>query len=155
MAEGSLDDYMLTHPIFDGLESGIVKVLAQNASEVEFNRGVLIFKQDAPAEFFYLIREGEVSVEIPSLYGAPITMQQLGPDKVLGWSWIFPPYKWHFDARATEATKAVQVDGIRLRLQCEENPRMGYELVKHFSLLMMERLSAARQRVMDVYGPDS
>ncbi len=72
----------------------------------------------------------------------------------MGWSWIFPPYQWHFDARATEDTVVIEVDGKSLRERCEADPRVGYALVKQFATLMMQRLNAARRKVMDLYGPE-
>ena len=29
-----------------------------------------------------------------------VKIDEVGPSDLLGWSWIFPPYVWHFDARA-------------------------------------------------------
>jgi CRP-like cAMP-binding protein len=81
-------------------------------------------------------------------------MQTLKAGEILGWSWIFPPYKWHFDARATEDSEVIAVDGVALRQHCDEHPALGYALVKHFASFMMERLNASRRKVMDLYGPE-
>jgi CRP-like cAMP-binding protein len=71
---------------------------------------------------------------------------------VLGWSWLFPPYRWHFDARALELTRAIALDGKCLREKCEEDHDLGYELVKRVAQIIMERLQATRLQLLDVYG---
>jgi CRP-like cAMP-binding protein len=149
-----LKELLAQHPIFKTLDADTTDALADHAREKTFKRGVLIFRQDADASHFYLIKGGEVSVEIPAIYGAPITMQTLHAGAILGWSWIFPPYKWHFDARATEACTLIEFDGTALRARCEEDPKIGYALVKHFAAFMMDRLNASRRKVMETYNPD-
>jgi hypothetical protein len=71
---------------------------------------------------------------------------------VVGWSWLVPPYTWLFDARAAEPAGALSFDGRCLRDKCEEDPRLGYELMKLVTQVMLTRLTAARVRLLDVYG---
>ena len=71
---------------------------------------------------------------------------------VLGWSWLIPPYHWHFDARAIDLTRAIALDGKCLRTKCEEDHNLGYELLKRFSHIIEQRLQATRIRLLDVYG---
>ena len=155
MTKSDFIEYFSKHPMFTGLEHRVLEVMASHAKKESFKDGVLIFRQQTDAEAFYAILEGEVAVEIPALYGAPINMQTLKVGDILGWSWIFPPYKWHFDARATEDTEVITIDGTLLRTCCDEDPAMGYVIVKHFASFMMERLNASRSKVMEMYGPDS
>jgi CRP/FNR family cyclic AMP-dependent transcriptional regulator len=63
-----------------------------------------------------------------------------------------PPYRWHFDARAVELTRAIALDGECLRGKCEEDHDLGYEIMKRFALVIAERLEATRLQLLDVYG---
>ena len=63
-----------------------------------------------------------------------------GPGDVIGWSWLYPPYYWHFGARAIQRTTATFYYGTRLREECEENPAFGYELMKRISQVLLDRL---------------
>ena len=71
---------------------------------------------------------------------------------LLGWSWLFPPYQWHFDARALELTRTTALDGQCLRIKCEEDHELGYRLGQRFAHVMMQRLQATRLQLLDVYG---
>lgn len=153
METKTLEPYLISHPLFRDLDQDYVKLLTQCASNVRFEANKFIFRQGEPADRFYLIREGTVSLEIPSLHDGPLTIQTIGKGEVLGWSWLFPPYQWYFDARAQRETRAVAMDGRCLRRKCDEDPALGYDLMKRFSAIMHERMQAARLQIIDLYGP--
>ena len=76
----------------------------------------------------------------------------MGPGEVLGWSWFLEPFKWHFDARAREMTRAVAIDAGRLRQLCENDLSLGFKFTKRFAQLMLERLNATRYRLIERSG---
>ncbi len=138
---------------FGGLEQDHLTRLASIASVQELRPQEVLFRQDSPADRFFLVLEGKISVAVPALYGPPLTMHEVGPGDPLGWSWLFPPYRWHFEARATEPTRLLSFDARSVRDACEADPAFGYEIVKRFATMMKQRLESARRSVMDTYGP--
>jgi len=72
---------------------------------------------------------------------------------VVGWSWLFAPYRWQFDGRAVQPCSLVSFDGARLRARCEADHELGYELMRRFAESIVERLQATRHQLLDVYGP--
>jgi CRP/FNR family cyclic AMP-dependent transcriptional regulator len=149
----SLEPYLREHPIFVDIDPAYITVLAGCAANVCFKAGELIFRQTEPADYCYLIRDGKVSIELTTPNQAPLVIQTLGPGEVLGWSWLFPPYRWHYNARALETTRAVALDGACLRGKCDREPALGYELMKRFSAIMHARMQAARLQISNVYLP--
>lgn len=154
MTAKTLEPRLAEHPLFRDLPPRYLELLSQCAHPARFEARSLIFRQGASADHFYLIDDGQVSVEIPSHEGA-LTIQTLGPGEVLGWSWLFPPYRWHFDARALRRTQALMLNAIRVREKCEDDSKLGYELMKRFSSIIHHRMQAARLQIMDLYGPTS
>ena len=61
-----------------------------------------------------------------------------------------PPYYWNFDARAVEPVKATFFYGTRLRERCEEDPSLGYALMKRVAQVVLQRLQAVRKRVLEL-----
>ncbi|MFQ5994092.1 MAG: Crp/Fnr family transcriptional regulator [Acidiferrobacterales bacterium] len=153
MSNESIHDYLSGHEFFSGLNEEFTKFLAQCAKELRMQKGAALFRQGEPAEKFYLLREGRVSVQIPALMGPPIEIQNLGEGEVLGWSWLIPPYRWNFQARAEEDSVVLEFNGRAILEQCEQHPKFGYELLKRFAALMSERLDAARRKMMDEWNP--
>lgn len=140
------------HAIFDGLAQAYIDLLTECASNVVFTPGTRIFRQGEPADRFYLIRQGHVAIEIGAAGQQPLTIRTLGEHDVLGWSWLFPPYEWQFDAIALELTRAIALDGRCLRGKCDSDPVLGYELMKRFSQVMLDSLNATRLQLLDLYG---
>ena len=62
--------------------------------------GQLLFREGDPADTFYLVRHGSVALETFVPARGPVMIETLEAGEVVGWSWLFPPYRWHFDARA-------------------------------------------------------
>jgi CRP-like cAMP-binding protein len=143
----SLEARIAQHPFCVGLSTRHLQFLAECAMEMEFAAGERIFGEGDIANRFYLIEAGKVALESPSPDGTPVPIQTIGPGDVLGWSWLFPPYLWNFDARAVEQTRAIFFYGTRLREQCEADHELGYELMKRVSMVMLKRLQATRRRL--------
>ncbi len=84
---------------------------------------------------------------------AAVKIEEIGDGDLLGWSWLFPPYAWHFSARAAEHTTATFFYGTVLRDYCEKDHTLGFELFKRMSVVMLRRLQAARQKLLNVHQP--
>ena len=136
------------HPFLAGLKPEQLRVLADNALRMQYEPGVFIFRQDDPANRFYLIEHGQVSLESRRQDEPPVCIQTIGPGDVLGWSWLFPPYYWNFDARAVERTTAIFFYGTRLREQCEQDKALGFELLKRMTAMAIQRLQATRRQIL-------
>jgi CRP-like cAMP-binding protein len=148
----SLEPLIVRHPFFVDLATNDAHLLVGCASNVVFKAGEEIFREGEPADSFYLIREGKVALENLSPDQPSFVFQTLGAGEVLGLSWLVPPYRWCFNARAVELTRAVALDGKCLRAKCSEDPRLGYELLTRFARAITARLQATRMQLLDVYG---
>jgi CRP-like cAMP-binding protein len=149
---GTLDSILAEHPFLKGLAPPQIELIAGCASNVRFNKGDYVFREDEEADRFYLIRHGLVALDVFVPQRGPVTIDTIQEGEVLGWSWLFPPYRWHFDARALQLTRAVAFDGKCLREKCEKDSHLGYELVMRFSQIIMARLQSARLQLLDLYG---
>src|SRR6185436_14391715 len=129
----------------DHLSEDHLKVLATMGMAVRFPAGTTIFKQGDLADRFYLIHKGSVSLRSTQPDGRTTEIQQLHAGDVLGWSWLFEPYDWQYDAVATEETEATFFYGTWLRDQCEQDPALGYEIMSRVARVVIARLQAARE----------
>jgi CRP-like cAMP-binding protein len=150
----TLDAVLSDHPFFKGLDRQKLQFLAGCASDVRFEEGEFLYREGDEANNFFVIREGKVAIEAFSPKRGALTIQTLIAGDVLGWSWLFPPYQAHFGARAIELTQAVCLDRKCLRNKCEQDHDLGYELMKRFSQVMIQRLQATRLQLLDLYGED-
>lgn len=141
------------HPFFAGMDDGCRTFLAGCAANEVFRSGEFVFREGGAADKFYVIRHGRVSLEVDVPGGEPVVLDALEKGDVLGWSWILPPYRWAFDARALELTRLTSLDAACLRGKMESDHELGYELYKRFMPVVADRLRSARFRLVDMYGP--
>jgi CRP/FNR family transcriptional regulator, cyclic AMP receptor protein len=146
-----MESIIKDHPFFQGLSHEYIKLIAGCSSNARFDAGEMVFRSGEDADWFYIVRQGKVALEMWSPERGPITIQTVSDDDVFGWSWLFPPYKWQMDARAVELTRVFKLDGKCLRGKCDKDHHLGYELMKRFSAIIIDRLEASRIQILDVY----
>jgi CRP/FNR family cyclic AMP-dependent transcriptional regulator len=139
------------HPFLAGMNHAQLALLADCAMAAHFKPGQTILREGEVANRFYLIESGKVVLESGEGFGEPLIVETIGAGDLLGWSWMFPPYVWHFTARAVEPTEAIFFYGAILRQYCERDPSLGYELFKRMAPVMLRRLQAARKKIVAVH----
>lgn len=147
-----LEEIVAAHPFFAGFTPEQQQLLAGCARNHRFDAGAYIFHEGQPANEFFLVRHGRVALEMAAPGQHPIVFSTLGPGEVVGASWLAAPYKWMFDARAVELTRAIGIDAACLRGKCDADPALGYEMMKRFLPIVIQRLNATRLQLLDVYG---
>ena len=148
----SIRDLLGEHQLFRNFHPDLLELMAGCGHNVHFEAGTHIFSEGAPADEFYVLRTGKVSIGIAVPNRGTVLVETLGPDEVLGVSWPFPPYRWEFESVAIDATSAVAMDAECLRNKCDEDPVLGYQVFKAFALLMRDRLQTTRLQLLDMYG---
>lgn len=151
----NLESIIREHPFLKGFDQKYIALVGGCASNIRFDKGQLLFREGEEANAFYIIRQGRIAVETYAAERGPIIIDTLSEGDILGWSWLIPPYNWHFDARAVELTRAIALDGRCLREKCESDHNLGYELLKRFAQVMEDRLQATRIRLLDMYAVNS
>ena len=79
-----------------------------------FERGDSLLREGDRADVFYVIRTGAVALETYVPRRGAVTLQTLHDHDLLGWSWLVPPYRVAFDARAIEETRVIAFDARHL-----------------------------------------
>ena len=141
------------HPLFDGLDREQSAFVAGCGRLRRFDAGDVLARENDPADCFYLLIEGRAVIETHQHNRPPVPLLSLNTGDVIGWSWLIPPYRWQFDARAVSDLRTVELDGRCLRDKCETDPRLGFDLLKRLAAMMAERIHSTRFQLLDVYRP--
>jgi CRP/FNR family cyclic AMP-dependent transcriptional regulator len=147
-----LDEILAQVPFFEGMPEDEIGLIAGCGRNVRFDAGETIFRQGDAADTFFVVRHGTVAVGNFVPPRGELVIETIEAGDLLGWSWLFPPYRSHFDARALSIVRATQFDGACLRDKCAADPALGYDLVSRFAQVLIERLQWTRLRLLDVYG---
>jgi CRP-like cAMP-binding protein len=147
-----IDELLAEIPTFEGLAPERLELIAGCAVNRTFESGEYLMREGEQADMFFAIREGHVALETYVPQRGALTVETLHDGDIVGWSWLVPPYRAAFDARASGRVHTVALDGRCLRGKCEVDPALGYDLLTRFVPVIVDRLQATRLQLLDVYG---
>lgn len=143
-----IEQRLAAHPFLKGMSPHHLELLALCALPTEFDAGQVVLREGEPASGFYLIETGTIVLEAKTEDGKTVVIDTVSAGEPLGWSWLFPPYLWSFDARATEPCTALCLSGLLLRQHRDDDLTLSHELHKRASEVMVRRLKAARNKLV-------
>lgn len=138
--------------LFAGLGTDDLAAIAACAHHEVFPAGSVLFREGQRADKFFVLMGGRVALSSHLPDRGAVVLETLGAGDVVGWSWLFRPREWHFDAAALDDVESVVIDAPKLLAACEAEPRLGWELLQRFGEVMHRRLQATRMRLLDLYG---
>jgi CRP-like cAMP-binding protein len=147
-----LERIVKEHPFFAGMGDEFGALVSGCATNARFDAGQYLFREGEPADKFFLVRHGRVALELAAPGRGALTFQTLAEGDIVGVSWLVPPYRWTDDARAIGLVRAIAIDAACLRRKCEADHDLGYEMMKRFVPVLVQRLEATRLQILDVYG---
>ena len=140
------------NPFFEGMSDEHLKTIAGCGTLVRFKAGEYLLREGELADTFYIVRDGEVAIESDIPARGPLSIARVGAGGITGYSWLFPPHRNHFDSIALTDVATVALNGQCLRNKAENDAALGYQLMKRFAQVMLERLQATRCQMLDVYA---
>jgi len=149
----TIADELTEHRFFAGMESGHLEVLTGCGRNVVIPAHAPVMREGGPADTFWALRSGRIAVGVMVPGRGMQTIETLHAGDVLGWAWMFSPYRWHFDADSLDEIHAVTFDAVCLRAKCAADPALGFDLSQRCAGVLAQRLHATRMRLLDLYGP--
>lgn len=147
-----IDRALAGHPFASGLSAKDLETLAGCIEgRSQWGPGEQILRRGDPADECHLVVDGTIAIEIRPPGRTPTTIQTLHGGDLLGWSWLFEPYRWTFDARASAESTAITLDAAALRQAIEGDCAFGLVLMRRVTRAIVNRLEATRLQVLDVY----
>jgi CRP/FNR family cyclic AMP-dependent transcriptional regulator len=136
------------HPFLHGMPRDHLLTLADAARDVTFPARYRLFEDGGRATRFWLIQSGHVTLDLHVPGQGQMKIETIGMGELLGWSWLFPPYRWSFGAVAARRVEAFEFDATAVRACCEADPALGYDLTQRLSRVLANRLQATRVRLI-------
>jgi CRP/FNR family transcriptional regulator, cyclic AMP receptor protein len=138
------------HQLLHGMPGRDLEWLAQMSSLATFPAGHHLFEPGCAARRFWLIRSGQVALDLQLPGRGRVVIETLGRGEMVGLSWLARPYQWQYGARAVQPTEAFEFDAPAVRQRSETDPEFGYELTKRVVGVLIDRLNATRARLSDL-----
>ncbi|RXS87167.1 cyclic nucleotide-binding domain-containing protein [Streptomyces sp. TM32] len=142
------------HGFLSALPPGPRDQLLGLAHDVSFPGGRRLFDEGGAADRFWVVRSGRIALDVQEPGRGETVVETLGEGELLGWSWLFEPYRWHLGARTRSAVEAYEFDAQQVREEIDEDPVFGLAITRCVAAVAIgRRLRAARTRLLDLYGP--
>jgi CRP-like cAMP-binding protein len=151
----SLEPLLREHRFLRELSDDHVRFMAGCARNVRYAAGELLFRESDPADALLLLRSGGVVLEVDVPGRGVVRLESAGEGEMLGWSWLFPPYRHQLDARALEPVRALAFDAACLRKKMAENHDFGYALAIELLAQAHKRLGGLRLLRLDLYRTEA
>jgi CRP-like cAMP-binding protein len=151
-SDAELSKRLSDHPFFKGMSPEFIKLASEKGVVRKCGKGDHLFLQGEPADKFYLVVDGKVSLETMSRDQERLEIKTVHSGEVLGWSWMVSPFKWVFHARASEPSTVIALDANVLRKLCKSRPADGYEFMLRLLPVVGMRVEYTRLKLLQVYG---
>jgi CRP/FNR family transcriptional regulator, cyclic AMP receptor protein len=132
-----------------GMSDDHLARLAEVASVVSLPARHRMFTVGMVAKRFWLIRAGQVAVDVDVPGQGRIVVETLGRGDLIGVSWFFPPFQWQFGAVTMQPTEAIELDAAAVRQRCDEDPDLGYQITRRLVAVVAKRLQATRLKMVN------
>jgi len=134
--------------LLNELEPEQLRKLLPLAQEKQFADGEIIFGAGEKSLFLHLVVSGDVALEQGS-GDWPVQIQVLHAGEAMGWSALASESRTHFQARALTPVFTVAFPAEQIRAACDEDPALGYALMKQLLEVVTERLDALRMKLAE------
>jgi len=129
--------------------------LVSQAVAGEYESGEVIFRENASANELLLILSGSVALEMSVSGRGKVRLISLGPGDWVGWSALMGCGRMTTSALALTKTQVAKFSADALRNMCDQNPEIGYLLMKCVAQSLANRLVATRLQLLDLFSTPS
>jgi CRP-like cAMP-binding protein len=135
------------------LPEPLLAAIARTARPVLFEAGAVLFREGQDHDTVYLVREGNVGLEI-RVGERTFRLQTVGPGELVGWSPLIGQGPMTATARAVGPVHAVALSAPQLLAHFEREPRLGMAFLRRAAETLTRRLAATRLQLLDIYRPE-
>jgi CRP-like cAMP-binding protein len=146
-------------PLFQGLDPQGRSVLAGWCRSMVLEPPGMVFEQGDRADMLYILVAGRVAIRFKPYDGDPLTVAEVRPGDVFGWSALLRRPAYTSGAVALEESRVLAVSGAGLRRLCRARPELGALILDRLVAVIPERLKGAHSQVVELLrqgmGPEA
>lgn len=136
--------------VFDFLRPDQVDALSNAAEVVNLSAGELVYQQGDPADYFYIVRAGQVSLRLPGRGNTSLLIDQIGPGGIFGSCVSLEMQACNVTARSATETELLRIRTEALRSLLDDDPRMGYMIQSKISENYFNRYLEAMRKLQAI-----
>ena len=143
-------DALKSSSLFSGFSDTQLEALAKLFEGEHLQAGETVFAQEDPADRLYVLLSGRVAIRFKPHDGEILTVTEIAPGGVFGWSAALGRRSYTSSAVCLEAGEALGLRGADLRRLCETQPDTGVVILERLAEVIAERLRSTHAQVVDL-----
>lgn len=130
---------LIAQEVFGSLRPEQVNQISEAAERVSCAAGQTIYSKGAPADHFFVVLEGEVTLRLPGKAGVSVVIDQLGKGAIFGSCVCFSRDSYSLTAQCTSDSQLLRVESAALKDLMDRDLVMGYALQTRISQIYFNR----------------
>jgi CRP-like cAMP-binding protein len=143
-------DQLSRYALFGDLSEDDLSLVAPYFSELEVPAGQILFRQNEPADLFYLVVKGQVALRYKPYDGPEIGLSHVTAGGAVGWSTVTGGPVYTATAITSLPSAFLTVRGVELRRVLVEHPVAGQRLLKRLAMAVSPRWEGAYRQVLNM-----
>jgi CRP-like cAMP-binding protein len=144
----SVIDFFDDLSLFEGMSQEQRALLQEIFTPCAFEAYTMLFEQGGPAEYLYIVIQGEIIVKYKPEDAPPLTVAHVERNGVVGWSAALGSRTYTSGAQCSEDARLLRVRGADLRRLCEQHPQTGMLFLDRLATVIAERLRNTHDQVV-------
>lgn len=130
---------LIAHEVFSFLRPEQVDAISDRAERVKVPGGAFVYEQGAPADHFYTVLDGEVTLRLPTEGGAGVVMDKLQRGEMFGSCVCFQRTQYALTAQCSRGCELLKIESGALKDLMDRDLPMGYALQARISAIYFGR----------------
>jgi CRP/FNR family transcriptional regulator len=144
----SVED-LCTCELFTNLSHEELERIATIAHKKRYEEGDLLCVERKLADRLFILCQGRVRVHIqlhsPLEQDGEVTVEEVEPGRVFGWSSLVKQQRFTASARALEAVTVIEISADQLNSLFDRNAHIGFVIMKQLAEVIASRLRHTRE----------
>jgi CRP-like cAMP-binding protein len=136
--------------VFGYLTPNQVDSISNAANAVRYRGGDTVYSQGEPADFIYVVLEGEVLLRLPGKGGLSVPIDVATAGTMFGSCMCFDIETYSTTAQCTEDSRLLKIQAVALSDLMDEDLRMGYAMQRRLSQVYFKRYLDTMRKLQTV-----
>lgn len=132
--------YLRNFSCFRNLSDDQFDAIAQLTTSICFLPGHILFEEGKPAERLCLLAKGEVEVLYKIGEEAPMRVDIVSAEEVVGCAALVPPYVYTATVRSLSEIEVLELDADALRKLMQEDCPLGFSIQQQIMRMLLDRI---------------
>ncbi len=128
-------------PFFEGIDTNVIEEIKNACSAKTFDKGETLFEKGSPANYLYILEEGDIDLLLRKTDNTIFNLNQ--PGEIFGWSSIVEKGVYTSTSTCNSSTSVLRIPKEKIEALFDQHPRAAVKFYQRLGSIFSKRLSKA------------